>query len=277
MSASPVKVKAGRVTVERDPKVIAAAAAVAGRRVLEITWPPLMARVHHPALGTDHPEHAGDGVGLPGTPTGDAWVVELAREYASELVVYAPYLVKHLVENGASLKALAAALERVAKETGADVLLVDQTTPRAAPMPAPDLPPVGAALTDAPAWIRGEVREVLPAEQPGLPDLLNRLGRDATTILATQDRLIAQRGNTSHDMEHRTHREERPAAVWLRDVIRSHEPRLLLIEHAAKERADLGLDALATEHRVAVAVVPAPARPTAYVTPESMLKEARNA
>lgn len=273
-SASPVK--AGRVTVARDTAAVAAAVEAAGRATLfQVVWPPLHISVRHAAIGSDYPDHAGDGVDLPGSPSGNGWLIERIREHRADdagvVVTLTAHLVRHIAENGTPVKALASALQHVADETGAHIVLTDPRTPKHAPMPPAEPTPMGSAVIGAPGYAIGEARELTPSEIGAMADVVATLGRRAVSLMVTQDRLVARRhGGATPDLTHMLYRADQPASAWLAQAIGSFEPDLLVVEAQAATRGELDLDAVALAHRVAIAVLPGPA--VAGRTPETMLE-----
>lgn len=278
-SASPAKATRGRVTIAANTAAVAAAVEAAGPATLfQVVWPPLHISVRHAAIGSDWPDHAGEGVALPGRPSGNGWLIERIREHRAEdagvVVTLTAHLVRHIAENGTAVKALAAAVQPVADETGAHIILTDPGTPQRVALPTVGPTPAGAAVIGAPGYAIGEARELTPFQASAMADVIVTLGRRAVSIMCTQDRLVARRhGGGTPDLQHLLYRADQPAAAWLAQVIGSFEPDLLVVEAQAAERGELDLDAIAAARRVAVAVLPAPA--TAGRTPQTML-EARS-
>lgn len=249
---SPAKPRAGKVNIERDAAVVAAARALAGRGLIEVSWPPLLAHVHSAATGTDACEHAGEGIGALGSPTGNGWVIQAAREHDAQLVVLAPYLVQSVTEtSGQTVAEFAKSLEPLA-DAGLDVIVRNETVPRAKPAPEPEPVRMGEPVVGP--FAVGEVHEAIGS----VTDVLAELGRGATTVLyCPPDRLLARRAGSSLRSVHRLHSVGQTAEEWLDGVLLSHEPRLLLVERAALERMpDLDLKTLAVDRRIAIGMTP---------------------
>lgn len=268
---SATKARKGRLTVTPDTPVVAEAMSDAGRGYIEVTGPPFGASLHEPLTGTDRWIPADEGAGIPGSRRFSAWLLDLADEYEAAVVVLQPSAVRHAVEHS-SLDALRAGLKPLT-DAGLDVLVnTAAITQQSAPAPQPVLTRIGEKVGTH--FAIGKVREVPSNSLHALRSELDTLSRAATIVsFAGPDRLIAAR-HGSIRLEHRLfgHPIQTPAA-WLRDVVRSLEPRLLIVETEALARADLGLDELAKEHRIAVGVLPAPTDP-GHTTPQT-IQEAR--
>lgn len=280
---SAPKIKPGNVTATSDPARIAAICRAANGHA-EIIGPALGAVVDCSLTGSDRHVPAGDNVKPPGSPSFAGWSRELRDDHAFDLVHLSAGVVRDRVEI-TGLESLVAGMQELAGH-GLDVLVnTSLVVAQPAPLGAPELPPLGASLGGAPAFKRGEFRDVTAAELGELPDTLARLGRDALVISSAQDRLLAVRqGPTDQRATFQPATADWPAMAWFHEVVLSFEPRLLLIDAAAlrplarESTVDTEsintlmkrVEAVLVEHRVAGGLIPGPT--TANTTPDALLE-----
>jgi hypothetical protein len=261
------------VTITRDRDTAAAAKALAGCGLMDVSGPPLVVWVRSAATGTEHAIRSDGDLGMPGSAVCDAWLAQQAREHAVTLIAVNAYTVRHVCERaGITPAQLATRLQRLADDSRADVLLLDETVAPAEPPAAVPPPARGHAVVGA--FRVGHVVEVPASEAHAIPHLIGPLGRDCTTVgFNRPDRFVAQRQASQSRSEHRTTGPQvTTPAAWLVDVVRAFEPRLLLVDSESVDRGGFDLDALAREHHVAIGVLAAPRDP-GHVTPETLLKE----
>lgn len=266
------KRKCGKVIIASTSERLQEAKARIPGKAAEVIFPPLGMMIACPITRSDRFEPAPDSSRLPPAPNFAGFIEQGQADHGFEAVTLAAYLVKSAVEQS-SLEAVQEAAEKLADRTGLTVLVdASGVVPQPAPVPQPALPRIGTKLAATP-FALGKVQAVPSASLHALRATMDTINRGVTVVsYAGPDRLIAMRHGSVQRLEHRLFgRTSQTPTAWLRDVIRSLEPRLLIVEGEALTRAELDLDGVAKSHRIAVGVLPAPSDPGHTTT--QMLKE----